>query len=166
MSQKKGEVVIQRVERTLDEVVRRYVLLVLVGETEPRPPPALLEAFRGVAPSITLRRRAPAGRSGGGGNGDEPGLDPREGLLIESGDDAGRAAQLEFYAYGECPWFDRDGPPGTWQSVYEVVSDVALKEKEKDPRFVFVSAVARAVATLTGGAVFDLQEWKLTPAKE
>jgi hypothetical protein len=166
MSQKKGEVVIERVERELGQVTRRYILLVLVGEADPRPAPALLEALRGVSPSVTLRRRAPEGGSGEGGNGDQPALDPREGLLIGSGDDADHRTQLEFYAYGECPWFDRDGPPGSWKAIYEMVGDVALKDKEKDPRFVFLLAIARAVATLTGGTIFDLQEWKLTAAKE
>jgi hypothetical protein len=43
------------------------------------------------------------------------------------------------------------------------VGDVALREKERDARYRFLTAAAHALGSLCGGAMFDLQEWRLVP---
>jgi len=162
---KKGEVVIQRVERDPAQVTRRYVVLVLSPAAEPSAAPDVVEALQRALPGLVARREGRgegdgSGNGNGNGNGDRPALDLRAGVALQGSE---ATAHLEFYAFADCPWFDRDAPPGAWGGVYELVSDVSLRDKERDARFRFLSAAAHALGSLCGGAMFDLQEWRLVP---
>jgi hypothetical protein len=84
-SRKKGEVVIQRVERDPAQVTRRYVVLVLSPAAEPNAAAEVVEALQRALPGVVARRE---GSGEGDGNGDRPPLDLRAGVALQ-GTDAG-----------------------------------------------------------------------------